>query len=544
MTILVNSYVAPFTSITGSILSCTFAPNWIFNYADFYGYVKLDNLVIHIDVNFITASLVNVGFVQAWKTAIGNFPSNSDIWWLFKNTSNVFSPSTTISNVQQAFGAAPKGYYTLNPWIQDRSTLSGVSGITVVSTTTRPSIGCWYQGRVFYAGVNASQQATGDQPYSTWTENIYFSQIVETTVNFGQCFQTNDPTNQDFFSILPTDGGIINIQGCGAVYKLFPLRYGLIVFAANGIWFISGSTGVGFAANDYTVTKISNIQTTSSTSFVDVLGYPMFWNAEGIYRVTPSQNAGSAHSPDIQLDVQNMCVGTILTFYNNIPQISNLYARGSYDSINYIVEWIFRSTSESGIANRYNYDSALCFNTVTNAFYTYNLGSGQNSQICDIKYIQNPASLTTPAPVFKYITLKGTNLTFSEENDFTRYVDFFSENNTGFNYTSTFTAGYVLPGQGTRKIQVPYLYLFFREPANSACEAKGIWDYSIAGASGKWSVKQLITNNINPANFNMLYRRIRLRGRGMAFQLNITSVPGQPFDIMGWSVWNVINQGI
>lgn len=542
MNIVITSYVSPFTSITGNIISCSISPNWIFNYADFVGYVKLDNLTTHIDANVITASLVNTGFIQTWLTQIGNYPSNSDIWWLYKNTSNAFAPNTTITNVQQAFGPAPKGYFIMSAFRQLRSSVSGVTNLTDITTTTRPSTGCWYQGRVFYTGVNASQQATGDEPYTTWTENIYFSQIVESPTNFGNCYQTNDPTSQTFFSILPSDGGVLTIQGSGAIYKLFPLRFGLLVFAANGVWFIGGSQGMGFSANDYTIIKISSIQCVSNTSFIDVQGYPLFWNAEGIYKVIPAQQAGSAHSPDIQLDVQNMCVGTILTYYNNIPQQSIQYARGDYDPLNYIVQWVFRSTAESGISNRYAYDTILAFNTVTGAFYPYSLPTTSTSTICDIKYIQNPGGPNVPTPVLKYITLVGLNLTFSEENDTTHYVDFFSENSAGYNFTSTFTSGYNLPGQGLRKVQIPYLYLFFREPTNTACEVQSIWDFATAGASGKWSPRQLITNNIQ--NVAMLYRRVRLLGRGMAVQIKVTSVPGQPFDIMGWSVWNMLNQGV
>lgn len=536
--ISVTSYVTPFTSITGTVLSCntgtTSTPDWG---------VYAGGTDFHNPNETLSASLVNAGFVTAWHNAEGNYPSNSDQWWLYKDTTDAFNPGLMAANVQQNVSAAPKGTFLLNPWIQQRTAASGVTGLTDITTTMRPSTGCWFQGRVFYAGVNASQQPTGDEPYYTWTENIYFSQIIETPSQFGKCYQTNDPTSQNLFAILPSDGGVITIQGCGAIYKLFPLRFGLLIFASNGIWFISGSTGIGFAANDYTITKISSIEPTNATSIIDVMGYPFFWNAEGIYQIVPSQQAGSAHSPDIQLDVKNLCIGTILSFYNTIPQLSIQFARGDYDAINYVVQWAFRSTQESSITNRYNYDSILAFNTVTSAFYIYNLASSPVSSICDIKYIQSPSGTNTPLPILKYITqINTTGITFSEENDFTRYVDFFSENSAGYNFTSTFTTGYSLVGQALRKFQIPYIYYFFREPVPSSIQHQSLWDYASAGASGKWSSKELITNN--QQNFSMVYRRRRLRGRGLAVQIKVTSVPGQPFDIMGWSIWNEVNLGI
>jgi len=51
----------------------------------------------------------------------------------------------------------------------------------------------------------------------------------------GNCYQVNDPTSDQLFDLLPTDGGVIVIQGCGSIYKLFPLQNALLVFAANGV---------------------------------------------------------------------------------------------------------------------------------------------------------------------------------------------------------------------------------------------------------------------------------------------------------------------
>ena len=147
----------------------------------------------------------------------------------------------------------------------NRSGVSGIAGLTSIVTTIRPRTGTWFQGRVFYAGVDASQQATGDAQYYTWTENIYFSQIITPGDNteFGYCYEINDPTSETLFDLLPSDGGVINIQGSGSIYKLFPVVNGLLVFAANGIWFITGSQGIGFTATVYTVTKLSGVQSIS-----------------------------------------------------------------------------------------------------------------------------------------------------------------------------------------------------------------------------------------------------------------------------------------
>ena len=525
----VSNYVTPFTSITVSVTSTdSSGQNW-------FG----------LSTNM---SLSNVGFINTWFSAIGNYPSNSDVWWLYKNTLEVFSPATTIGNVQQPFGPATKGSFILNPFIQNKTNTSGITGLTTISTTARPTTGTWFQGRVWYSGVNASFQATGDAPYTTWTENIYFSQTITAQNQFGKCYQENDPTSQRLFALLPTDGGVITIQGCGTIYRLFPLQNGIIVFAANGVWFVTGSQGVGFSASDFSISKISNIQSLSGASFVNVQGLPIFWNEEGIYSVKTADQGGSMHSPDIRLQIDNICLGTILTYYQNIPKLSKQYARGDYDPINYVVQWCFRSTDESSVTDRYQFDTVLNLNVATKAFYPYtfantSLSNGNTPYINDIKFIQPPGGTSAPEPVFKYFTSilrSGVYAyTFSEESDST-YVDFKSEDNTGIDFNSYFITGYMLPGQALRKIQVPYVYMFSRNPANNSYTIQAIWDYAGDGLSGKYSTKQTITNS--QTDFTMLYRKIRLRGRGMAVQIKISSVKGQPFDLMGWSVLDQVNQ--
>jgi len=107
------------------------------------------------------------------------------------------------------------------------------------------------------------------------------------------------------------------------VFTNSSIANGLLVFAANRC--IASSLvvqGIGFTANDYTINTISNIQSISGTSFVNVMGLPYFWNEEGIYKVVPGKSGA--------LEVDPITVGTILTFYNNIPKNSKRYVRGAY----------------------------------------------------------------------------------------------------------------------------------------------------------------------------------------------------------------------
>src|SRR5258706_1539070 len=424
---------------------------------------------------------LNSSLISTWTTQVGGIPSNADVWWYFKNSSGIFAPSTTLANVTLGSGGAPRGHFILQAFKQLRSFVSSISGITDITTTVRPRTGCWFQGRVWYTGVDASQPATGTANSYSWTEQLYFSQIITDPSQFGNCYQTNDPTSQTLFNLLPTDGGTIQIQGCGSIYKLFPLQNALLVFAANGVWYITGSTGIGFAADDYTIIKLSSVRSISSFSFVDVLGLPMFWNEEGIYQVEYAKQGTRLLGQPLHvnpLDVNPITLGTILSFYNSIPQSSKQYARGTYDPIGYIVQWIYRDTETADVTSRYTFNKILNYNTSNKAFFPYTIDTSSTS-INGIVYVAGPGGTGTPDAQIKYVASKGNNIYWADEHDNT-LVDWRNGNGSGgVNYVSTFTTGYKLHGQGGRRFQIPYIYIYSKLEQPVSYYIQSLWDYPL-----------------------------------------------------------------
>jgi hypothetical protein len=480
-----------------------------------------------------TIAPFNAGLLNTWNAAEGNYPSNADVWWRFRNNSGVFDPATTQPNITLNSGPANNGFYIINPFDQQRSAISGLPNITNVTTTARPSTGTWFQGRVWYAGVDGYQAATGNAEAYSWNEHIYFSQVVVTPAQFGMCYQNNDPTAEEFFDELPTDGGEIVVQGAGPIHKLVPVQNGLLVFADNGIWFITGSQGIGFAANDYTITKIASIPSLSHSSFVDVMGWPVFWNEDGIYAVSPSPQGGG-------LTVNNLCLGTIQSFYDAIPSQSKFYVRGDYDPLNYEVRWIYRSTAASDTLGIYTFDRVLTYHTSIKAFYPFSISSNAIPKIIDISYINSPGGVSAPAPVFKYFTaVSTTTYTFSEIKDNVNWKDFHTYDGAGWDYTSYFTTGYKLHGKGVTKFQPIYYQVFFNSDQPSSYQIQGIWDFATSGSSGKVTNSQRVTNAT--ANFGTNFRKHKIRGRGVSLQIKVQSISGQPFNILGWSSTEAIN---
>jgi hypothetical protein len=507
--------------------------------------------------------------LTAWDTAFTTLPSHADVWWMFKDSSDAFSTST-VANVYMGNAPAPTGHYILEVVNQDRTTASGIAAITAVTTgTARYSAVSFIQGRVFFAGLN----------YTGYSDSIYFSPIIERPEQFGQCYQINDPTSEELSDLLPSDGGVIKIKGIENVVKIIPLANMIMVFATNGIWAITGSQGIGFAANDYTVNKISSISSLKANSFIDVDGFPYWWTMEGIYRLLPAQSGS-----DLQFDVASLSDDTIRTFYLDIPVSSRRTARGAYNPITKTAQWVYNSVGSATTEEDYEYDAILTYNFLTGGFYPWTIntddvkihdvfivkGEGGVQDLESVTYESTPGAATTDAfelmdetgdvvttfatsrfliaPKFLYTVSSGDTvtaaLTFAEEYKVT-YLDWETFDAVGVDYDTTFTVGYKLHSETQRHFQANYVFVFLEAENNSSCTIQGLWEFNNSATSNRWSAAQQVYNtNAHQAYQDVRFRRLKIRGKGRALQLKFASATGTPFTIIGWSLYETQNAGI
>lgn len=495
--------------------------------------------------------------LTAWDTAQTTMPSNADIMWQFLDSSNNFDASTAaINRVMAGNTPSPNGHFILTLSNQDRATASGVTGIA--STTTgfqRPSTCAFFAGRVFYAGINSAG----------FNSKIYFSQIVENNSQYGFCYQQNDPTSYKLFNLLPSDGGVVVIPEAGTIYKLFAVPGGLCVFAANGVWYITGSSGIGFTANDYSVQKIANYSTLSATSFVNVGGYPMWWTAENIYQMTASSQmyTTQGNAPVIN----PLTYTTIKTFFDDIPLTSKRNARGIFQLIDGTVRWIFKSVSTSNINAQYEFDRVLNYNIYTKAFFPWTISNNGHVKVNSIVssgVISRPVNVVNVAKndlttlvvdsggnqviafqdsgtteqnrdkyIVSYANAGSYSFTFAERSD-TLLVDWFAYDSVGVNYTSYFISGFKLRGGAIRRFHNNWVRIFSRLDNAVQYKFQSIWDFATTGSgTGRWSAAQIVTHPSN--SYSNISKRLKVRGHGLAMQFKVTSVTNNNFDIIGWS---------
>jgi len=263
-------------------------------------------------------------------------PSNSDTPWYYKNTVATTSGATVttipkfdftnIDNYAIGNSKAFNGHFIYNLYNTNRATnVSGATETSIVQERVRTS--AFFAGRVFYSGLNAPK----------FGSSVFFSQIVEAKAQYGYCYQANDPTSEIAADLLPSDGGAIDLIDAGNVLKMVVMGKHLIVLCTNGVWAISGSSGIGFTAADYAVQKISGVHNISHTSLTIAEGTPYWWTLDGIYTI---QTDPQTH----ELQVTSISDTTIKTFYQQtIPTESKRYARGAYDLFTRTIHWVYRS---------------------------------------------------------------------------------------------------------------------------------------------------------------------------------------------------------
>lgn len=497
-----------------------------------------------------------------WITKRSDFPSNADVWWTFKNQNDLFDLNYT-SSYSRGTTHAPKGYYILGLFSQDRSTVSGLAGIATTTYDDRPSVGEFFAGRLWYSGINNS----------VLINKLYYSQTVESISQIGSCYQKYDPTSQDLSVLLATDGGEITILEMGPVRYLKTMGNFLVIFASNGIWAVTGSQGIGFSPTDYTITKVSDIGSLSNSSFVDIKTGIVWWNADGIYAIRLGQNG---------FDIKNLTENRIKTFYQQIPINSKKQARGTYNSSSGIVTWLYRTTANTDITSLYEYDAMLNLDVNTSAMYPWTLPqavpkihaiiaadvTGQSTTTAftvvdsssdtvidssgNTVVAFNYSAFSFTFPKVKYLTSYSTgstyNFTWSENIEYDRlssgnYKDWFKYDGVGVNYLSYFVSGYTLRGNGQRNTQATYLYMFSDTEDNLPIyDVSARWNYAIRASSGQWPNTQRIA--FTDTNYKFQRRKLKIRGNGLTVQFKCASVEGEPMNITGWSTFETANTGI
>jgi hypothetical protein len=488
-------------------------------------------------------------------------------WYAGKDASGDFSV-TEWEKIYSGTSLIGNGHYILNFFNKDRATASGIVGLPTEIETSRFKSVAAFAGRVFYAGLQSSKNSG----------SILFSPLIDNLGDLGLCYQINDPTSEDISDLLDTDGGRIVIPDAVNIKYLYAYGANLYIFADNGVWSINGVDNV-FRATEYSIQSISSVGILSAETFVEAEGIPFWWSKFGIHALTFDQVSGLAKE-------ENISVGTIQTFWDDISQDSKSRVTALYDRINKEIYWTYPEDGETNV-NKFN--KFLILDTVLQAFYPWTVsdevtstdyimgfsfysGFGSDQLILDVvsaadDVISNSDDVIStqytdyitgdPAIVLLIrdgATGKVTMGTFSSST----YLDWGTTN-----YSSYAEAGYDFKGDLFYQKTSPYVITYMRttetgwtgdeiagyEPINpSSLFVSSFWDFkstpsSVAQQAYRFKTMPVV-GDLNTWDYpsSVISTRLKLRGKGRSTRLRFESEQGKDFILLGYGVIDASNQ--
>lgn len=227
-------------------------------------------------------NLLNRGWtaadLTAYKAATGTlWPAKSMVPWKGKNTSGAFTPAVLNQT-----------YF---------NTSSAPTGSTIVDIAEHDKmVPHWVEaavGRFWYCGFNNKK----------WKNAIFYSQLATQQTNAadaaGMCYSVNDPTAEYLNQPTAVDGGYIFVGAAQEILGVKSYSDGILIFATNGVWYLTGSNGQSFAGNAYSLYQVCEVRCLSAKGAVVVEGVCYFAAEEGYYAITPNPQTRSLSASNL-----------------------------------------------------------------------------------------------------------------------------------------------------------------------------------------------------------------------------------------------------
>lgn len=538
----------------------------------------------------------NVGTVQYYvnHSATAQYPPNNMQW--FRGQDITTTPPGGFNPVildQISFGntLAPRGSVTINALTGSKDHIPTQSPTFPVlnfngkydepSTTGFETV-AFYAGRVWLAGDTNLKRSNG----------VYFSATLRKISDSGVFMQVGDPTSEYLSDLLATDGGVIYITGADRIIKLIPFGAGILVFAHNGVWMISGDgTGGGFTANNFTIQQVSSTGLIGPNALSASDQALFYFSQNSVIGVTlPAQGT-------IPI-VQDIGRQKVFTFYNKINRDARTNARAVYDEISKKIFFFYLDEPTYSYPSfQTAYNKMLILDTRTGSFtkysFTVTIASGSTffalSGGFTDRYPVQPEQIDL---VYRGVdqVLVGTDnvVTFEpsalSENFINNYrvivsdaanqcvqiLQFYDLGFTDFATMGANATDYVSYAQThpetlgdlQRDKQATYVHTFFTRTEDgfltnpdgnltasrpSKCTFQGQWDWQNTATGNRWSRVQQAYRYKRPytptgpsdtydTGEGVIHTKLKVRGEGRALSCLYTSVTGYDFELLGFSI--------
>lgn len=521
--------------------------------------------------------ITGAGLIKTYRDATGGYPNNSQQWWLGRKTEESINVNE-VKNFEFGNRLAPRGRVILRAFEMGRDIFfPSLSPRWTKYTDERPSCCAFGAGRLFLA----------------LNDEVYYSQVIEDRKQVGRCYVEGDPTSENEFDVLASDGGKLRLSGCGRVRYMSEISGSIIVVAENGVWLIrGGQEGEAFSASSHAVVNISNEGCPAEKSCINCNGKVFFFGPSGINVVAANEYGN--------FSVASISDGLVRELFLDIDKDSRNMAVGVFDSSDTKVYWMYKSDVETVEG----YDRALTMSLTGKGFSEYRFKTKKiedgpivvgmldlvkggvytsGSQVIDSSndlvvtsaedevYIDVEPSdkrLSSAIHICKMKDTDGGELIFIARYRSLEYKDFPSVlDNGGIDYKSWFTTGYDVNGNASLKRDIVYLIAHFERTEEiiagdvfnrSGCLVSAIWNFENNRYSGgmtiprqawgyatrpqqAYNANRIFANaddeeNIDSRRRGVITVRRKMRGVGRSIQIRFESESGLGFSVLGYEL--------
>lgn len=542
-----------------------------------------------IATTYFRYNLYNAGWppdrVTDYETDRSEYPAKNQQWYLGLDSSNVFKPEL-LEKIEFGSSTQIKGKGLVNPLTGLRTIPTHSDGlfdnVFPKSHEADEAFGAiaFFAGRLWLAGEESVDRPPG----------VYFSQIITKDENASLFMSENDPTAQYLNALLDTDGGVIYIPEADRIIALKPFASGMLVFASNGVWFISGGAS-NFTASTYSIEKVGTIGTINPDSVIQGERAVVFWAENSIFAAALPQQGYLPIITDLAKD-------TVFSYYNRIPLDAKKRSSGVHDQLGKKFYWswlddkdnVYPSHSSfynkmlilderTGAFSKYSFDcdDANYFNSIAIPkrtrgaavgldFVVNNSGTEVlNSTGENVVVFKDTGAIDTTPTNLKVLGISLSVFGDTRMFDLTdsSFVDYaFTPLEDPRNFRSYITSGDEVITQPHREKKTTHVFSYFNKtetgfeqqlggnlmPKNpSGCTLTVKWDWSNSDRGKRWSAPQKAyrhkqgyaptgtSDTFNDGN-TVVTSRLKVRGRGKAASFHYEAEDGKDMQLLGYTV--------
>ena len=537
--------------------------------------------------------------IESFYDLAGKLPSSSDsiISSYYNNveagnkTAERFHAEDLLVNPAGS-APAPKGYFIIDAldrsasrevkWQEladDQGYIGEVVSAPLDSTPCGAIALAEFGGRVWYGGFSEVGTFT-EQGGTRLDSYLLYSQLANSRSVLTKCYQKGDPTSVEEPDLIDSDGGFLSLDGAYGIHKLVPLGNALLVFAANGVWAVSGADDNYFTPTSPRVRLVTSKGSVSPLAIVVIDSIAMYWTEDGIYMVSTTE-LGS-------YNVESLTEKTIQSLYNEIPMDAKAEVSGSYDSYTSTVSWYIYNT-----VRRASNTLILSLLTTTGAFTVHEISDGTTDRTLVGAVKVSPYVLETNSAFISvggnkvvvgtdYVTLDRATRAARPIGKKAMYIEDAGDGSSTFSFggfsnedfkdwgevdaPAYMVTGYVSGGDFQRHKKTPYITFHFEKTENSficpvdinnqsSCLVQAQWDWANSVNSGRWSRQfqayrfrtHYIPESLDDTfdnGFSTVVTKNKIRGKGRVLSLKLSTEEGKDCRIIGWSAIMEVNGNV